>query len=92
MTTASEKDRSQDVLVYGRDWCEDTQAMRQQLQRLGVPYRYINTDQDLRAAEWVKEQSGGKQRTPTVTVRGRVLVEPVEAELQRVLRDCGLMT
>jgi glutaredoxin len=41
------------VTVYGADWCEDTQATREDLDELGVPYRYIEVDHDPQAKEWV---------------------------------------
>src|SRR5205814_1675557 len=37
------------ITVYGADWCEDTQRSMRHLRRLGVPYRYINIDEDLDA-------------------------------------------
>ena len=79
------------VKVYGADWCEDTQATRNNLDSLGVPYQYIDVEQDARAQEWVKQQNGGKQKTPTLDIAGQVLVEPDERELELALRDKGLM-
>jgi len=80
-----------EVLVYGTDWCEDTHATRNHLNGFGVPYRYINIEQDATAQEWVKQQNGGKQRTPTVDILGHILVEPDERELELALRGKGLM-
>jgi mycoredoxin len=77
--------------VYGANWCEDTQATRESLDRLGVPYEYIDVDASPQAKEWVKQQNGGKQRTPTLDLRGRILVEPDEPELEQALRKGGLL-
>lgn len=82
---------SADVKVYGADWCEDTHATRQQLDRLGIAYEYINVESDARAQAWVKQQNGGKQRTPTVDIRGRIIVEPDENELVETLKGAGVM-
>jgi mycoredoxin len=80
------------VKVYGADWCEDTQATRESLDKLGVPYRYINVDEDAQAKQWVKQQNGGKQRTPTLDLGGQqILVEPDEQELEQALRGNGLI-
>src|SRR5688572_17372565 len=79
------------VTVYGADWCEDTQATRNNLDSLGVPYRYVNVEQDPAAQAWVKEQNGGKQKTPTLDLAGQVLVEPDEQQLEEALRGKGLM-
>lgn len=81
-----------DVKVYGADWCEDTQATLHQLDSLGVPYQYINVEQEPGAAEWVKQQNAGKQKTPTLDIRGQILVEPSEQELEEALRGRGLMS
>ena len=81
-----------DVTVYGADWCEDTQATRNNLDSLGVQYQYINIERDPAAQAWVKEQNGGKQRTPTVDIRGRILSEPDEKQLEEALRGTGLMS
>ena len=79
------------VKVYGAGWCEDTTATRNQLDSLGVPYLYIDVDADAGAKEWVKQQNGGKQKTPTVDLKGRILIEPDERELEEALRGTGLM-
>jgi mycoredoxin len=79
------------VKVYGADWCEDTRRARAFLDRLGVQYQYVNIEQDKAAAEWVREQNGGKERKPTVNVAGQVLSEPTDHELTSALRERGLM-
>lgn len=80
-----------EVQVYGADWCEDTHATRNHLNNFGVQYQYVNIDKDPSAQEWVKQQNGGKQRTPTVNIGGDILVEPSEGELALLLRSKGLM-
>jgi mycoredoxin len=77
--------------VYGADWCEDTTMTREQLDRLGIQYEYINVDQNPAAQEWVKKQNGGKQKTPTVELDGKILVEPDEAEMVEALNAAGMM-
>jgi mycoredoxin len=81
-----------EITVYGADWCEDTQATRNHLDSLGVPYRYVNVERDASAEEWVKQQNGGKRKTPTVDIEGKVLIEPNERELEEGLRGRGLMS
>jgi glutaredoxin len=80
-----------DVRIYGADWCEDTQATLNHLDSLGVQFDYINIDQDRQAADWVRQQNGGKQKTPTLDIQGQILVEPDERDLEEVLRGRGLM-
>ena len=80
-----------DLKVYGADWCEDTQHVRRHLNHLGVRYDYINIDFDPRAREFVKSHNNGKQVTPTVVISGEVLVEPPDAEVERLLREKALL-
>jgi mycoredoxin len=77
--------------VYGANWCEDTEATRNHLDSLGVRYEYVDVEQDAAACAWVKQQNGGKQKTPTVDIGGQILVEPDERELEAALRGKGLM-
>jgi mycoredoxin len=79
------------VKVYGADWCEDTQHARAFLDGLGVQYEYVNIEQDEGAAQWVREQNGGKERVPTVNVAGQILCMPTDHELTSTLRERGLM-
>ena len=79
------------VKVYGADWCEDTNHTRQFLDRLGVPYQYVDIEQDADAAEWVREHNDGKERKPTLDVAGQVLSVPSQHELVSALREMGLM-
>jgi mycoredoxin len=56
------------------------------LDKLGVPYEYINVEQDREASEWVKQQNNGKEKKPTLAIAGTVLCTPANAELEEVLR------
>jgi len=79
------------IKVYGADWCDDTQRTRQHLDSLGVPYDYINVEQDEAAQFWVKRQNDGKQKTPTLDMNGKILIEPTNPELDEALRASGLV-
>ncbi|HVF51888.1 MAG TPA: glutaredoxin family protein [Pyrinomonadaceae bacterium] len=79
------------IKVYGADWCGDTQRALKFLDSVGVPYEYINVEQDEKAAAWVREQNDGKERKPTVDINGQVLSVPNDHELTGALREKGLM-
>jgi glutaredoxin len=79
------------VKVYGADWCGDTARTRAQLDELGVSYDYVNVEEDERAALWVREQNGGRERKPTLRLGERVLSVPGAAELESALREGGLL-
>jgi mycoredoxin len=63
------------------------QDTRDYLDRRGVIYDYIDIEADRAAAQWVRGQNGGKERTPTVDIAGKILVEPGDAQLEQVLRN-----
>jgi|SRR5689334_1776932 len=81
-----------EIVVYGADWCEDTQRTRTFLQSSGLPYRYINIENDERAREWVLRQNDGTQKTPTVDLGGLVLSVPSDAVLETGLRRQGFIS
>lgn len=76
----------QGIHVYGTDWCKETRHTLDHLQDLGVPYDYVDIDENADAREWVKRQNDGRQKTPTVDVKGFVLSVPSDAELDVALR------
>jgi mycoredoxin len=79
------------VTVYGTAWCAQSQMVRRHLDRLGIPYRYIDLEADPRAAAQIMWLTGGYLSHPTVVVGGDVLVEPTLKELDRALERAGLV-
>ncbi len=80
------------VVVYGTSWCAASQMVRRHLDRLGVPYRYVDLEWDRQAASEVAWLTGGYVSHPTVTVGGAVLVEPSLRELDAYLQRAGLVS
>lgn len=81
----------EEITVYGTDWCHDTTHTREYLDEIGVPYRYVNIEEDPNAAEWVRQQNGGKEQKPTVSIGGDVLSVPSDNQLDQALEEHGLM-
>ena len=79
------------VTVYGTAWCAQSQMVRRHLDRLGIPYRYIDLEADPRAAAQIRWLTGGYVSHPTVVVGGDVLVEPTLRELDWALERAGLV-
>lgn len=75
------------VKVYGAGWCGLTVRTLHHLDSLGVPYDYIDVDEDPAASEWVKKQNNGREKKPTLDIDGRVLTNPSKSELESVLRE-----
>lgn len=89
-STAERSTDDERVVVYGTGWCPDVRRSRALLDRLGVPYRYVDVEQDERAAELVRRLQWGARRVPTVArPDGDHLVEPTDPELQAWLGAGG---
>jgi len=68
--------------MYGASWCPDVRRSRALLDRAGVPYRYLDIDQDKAAAKQVRKLQRGRRRTPTIVwPDGSYLVEPSDEQL-----------
>lgn len=57
----------------------------------GVKYKYINIDDDQKAAAWVRHQNDGKEKKPTFDIGGLVLSEPSDSELDVALKENQLI-
>lgn len=80
------------VIVYGADWCGDTQRTLRHLDNLGVDYQYVDVEQDEQASAWVKEQNDGKERKPTLKIGRSVLSVPDQDQLEETLRTENLIS
>ena len=56
----------QEITVYKTDWCGYCIRLTRQLDQAGVPYRTVDVEIDLRAAERVERINGGNRTVPTV--------------------------
>lgn len=81
-----------DIKLYGADWCPDTKHTRAFLEQQGVAYDYVNIDHDRTAAKWVMEHNNGKEKKPTLDVKGQVLTAPSDAQLTEALRSQGIVS
>ena len=77
---------SDELVVYGADWCHVTQETLAFLDDLGVDYEYVNIEQDPDASAWVKEQNGGMEVKPTLKLGDDVLTAPSADVLEEALR------
>ena len=83
-----------DILILGRDTCEDTIAARGYLDRLGIPYGYRNVEVDTAADAWNRSFNDGQRVTPVILIGDphaptTVLVEPSDADLGAALGATG---
>jgi len=78
-----------DVVVYGSRWCGITMLVRRHLDRIGVPYRFVDWEAYPEARSQLEWLAGGRVASPTVTVGGQVLVQPSIHEVDRALARIG---
>ena len=75
-----------EIILYGTTWCGGSRRARLLLDRHGVPYKYVDIDQDSAGAAFVENATHGYRSVPTlVWPDGSILVEPSEAELIKKL-------
>ena len=79
-----------DVKVYGADWCPNTKSTLAYLDEQGIGYDYVDIDHDRTAAKWVMDHNHGKEKKPTLDVKGQVLSVPSEAQLAHALKAQGI--
>ncbi|MFL6414512.1 MAG: glutaredoxin family protein [Bryobacteraceae bacterium] len=78
-----------EIKVYGADWCSMTKRTLHHLNQKQIPYDYVDIDRDRSAAKWVAAQNDGREKKPTLDIRGYVLAEPSNEELDQALREKG---
>jgi mycoredoxin len=78
------------LVIYGRRGCALSQMIRRYLDRMGIPYEYIDLDLHPEAQSQLAWLTGGRVHSPTVAIGGHVLVQPTIGELQRALARTGV--
>jgi len=79
-----------ELVVYGTAWCGDCHRSRRFLDRHGIPYRWIDVDQDPASVARVLEINHGKRSVPTLIFPdGTTLTEPSNTELAKKLGIVG---
>ena len=68
--------------MYGTRWCWDCRRARRWLEKHGIPYQWVNIDQDKKAEGYVKGINQGMRSVPTIVFPdGSILVEPSNDDL-----------
>ena len=79
-----------EIVVLGRDTCEDTIRSRDYLHEAGVPYIYRNVELDPTADAWNRSFNDGERVTPVILIGDpdaptAVLIEPSDEALQAAI-------
>lgn len=78
------------IILYGNSWCGGSRRARQLLEQYGIPYDWVNIDEDEAAAKLVEGINRGYRSVPTlIWPDGSSLTEPSETELRTKLGILG---
>ena len=81
-TVSSSTGTQKKIKMYATTWCGDCRMAKRWFDSHGIPYEYINIEEDDAAAEYVVRVNGGSRSVPTIVFPdGSVLVEPNSREL-----------
>lgn len=73
------------VEIYGTSWCAKTQMVRRFFDKLNIPYRFIDLENNPESISKLKWITGGYATHPTVVIDGQTLVEPSTRELESIM-------
>ncbi|WP_261165438.1 glutaredoxin domain-containing protein [Microbacterium sp. Marseille-Q6965] len=82
---------SQEIRMFGADWCRDCRRTKAQLDELGVAYQYIDLEADPAAADVAREISGRTNIPVVVYPDASHHVEPTNADVEAKLRELSLI-
>jgi len=75
------------IVLYGTTRCSGTWLARRLFDEHGIPYRWVDIDQDPEAAAYVQEINNGYRSVPTIVFPdGSIMAEPSGVALERKLR------
>ncbi|MDQ2714895.1 MAG: mycoredoxin [Chloroflexota bacterium] len=81
-STVQDTEAREKVTMYATTWCGDCRMAKRWLDAHGIPYDYINIEENAEAAEYVVRINNGAQSVPTIVCPdGTILVEPSAREL-----------
>ncbi|HEU5474512.1 MAG TPA: glutaredoxin family protein [Actinophytocola sp.] len=77
---------SENVVVFGAEWCGDCRQAKAWLRNNKVPFTDVDVERDAVARDRAIELAEGRTNIPVVVLPdGSVLIEPTDAELARRL-------
>jgi glutaredoxin len=74
-----------DVVMYCTPWCPDCPEARQYFKKHRIPYVEIDISRDRVAAARVRGWANGNETTPTINIRGQILVTFNREEVEKAL-------
>jgi glutaredoxin len=84
---ASKPAPNADVVLYCTPWCPDCRRAREYFKAKGVQWAEIDITVDRAAAMDVRGWAGGNETTPTINVRGEVIIGFDKEKIEKLLAD-----
>ncbi|MGH2681736.1 MAG: glutaredoxin family protein [Actinomycetota bacterium] len=79
-----------EIVMYGADWCGDCRRSQRLMDARAVRYRSIDVEHDAEAREEAR-RLGGSTKIPVIVMPdGSVLVEPTDPELATRLDELAV--
>lgn len=85
LANALTADHTNQIVMFGADWCADCRRAKTWLHRHNVPFVEFDTESDAEARDSAALVSGHTNIPVLVTPDGTVLVEPTTVELATAL-------
>ncbi len=86
MDSSSNPKPKDQITVYGVRWCSDCKRTKAVFEEEGVPYIWIDIDENKLGEKFVLATNRGNRSVPTIIFPdGSILVEPGAGRLRRVL-------
>ncbi len=76
------KDMSENITMYGAEWCGDCRRSKRLLDNMNVAYDYVDLEADVTGADRAQAISGRTNIPVIVFPDGSHLVEPSDATLR----------
>jgi mycoredoxin len=73
---------SEQITMYGAEWCSDCRRSKSLLDEMGVDYKYIDIEAEVAAADEARAISGRSSIPLIVFPDGSHFVEPTNADLR----------
>jgi glutaredoxin len=75
-----------EVVMYCTPWCPDCPNARRYFKQHGIEYVEVDISRDRAAAARVRQWAGGNETTPTINIRGEIIVTFDEVAVEKALK------
>jgi len=77
-----------EITLYGNSWCGGSRRARLLFEQHHIPYRWVDIDQDEKAAKYIESLNHGNRSVPTIVwPDGSWLTEP---SIDEIIQKLGI--